>query len=305
MSFLSQPHFHNENAAYRRLEKILWPNGPVCVHCGNCEPKRIRRIRGESARAGLLRCNECGKQFRATVGTVFEHSKIPLHKWFQAAHLIASGKKGISAHQIHRTLKITYKSAWFMMHRLREAMRSGDLAPLGGEGKTVEADETFIAQMRGRPVTKGVGNKRKVLTLIERGGKARSFHVEDLAVSTLNPIIRKNIAKESAFMTDEAIRFKGVGREFASHDTVDHSKEEYARGAAHVNTAEGFFALFKRGMRGVYQHCGEQHLHRYLAEFDFRYNNRTALGIDDPARADILIGGIVGRRLTYRDSSAW
>lgn len=305
MSILSQPHFHNVAAAYRRLEAIVWPNGPICPHCGNVDQSRIRRVGGKTARTGLLRCNECGAQFRVTVGTVFEHSKVPLNKWFQAAHLIASGKKGISAHQIHRTLKVTYKTAWFMMHRLREAMRTGDLAaPLGGPNKTVEADETFISHMRGRPKnTKGTGDKRKVLTLIERRGKARSFHIEDLAVSTVVPIVRKNIARESAFMTDEARRYKRVGGEFASHESVDHSKDEYVRGDAHVNTVESFFALFKRGMRGIYQHCGEHHLHRYLAEFDFRHNNRSALGIDDPSRADILIGGIVGKRLTYRDSS--
>jgi transposase-like protein len=303
-SVLSEPHFHNEEAAYARLEAIVWPNGPVCPHCGNADPKRVYAIKGKTARIGLRTCAECREQFRVTVGTVFEKSKVPLHKWFQAAHLLASSKKGISAHQLHRTLAVTYKTAWFMAHRLREAMRSGSLSPLGGEGKIVEADETFLSHMRGRPVgRRGTADKRKILTLIERGGHARSFHVRDLKIEVVAPIVRENIARETVLMTDEAQFYKRVGKEFSAHESVEHNAHEYVRDNVHVNTAESFFALFKRGMRGVYQHCGERHLHRYLAEFDFRYNNRTALGVEDTARAAAALRGIVGKRLTYRDSS--
>lgn len=300
MSILSQAYFHSEEAAIERLEKIVWPNGATCPRCDGQE--RITKVKG--GRAGLWRCGPCKRQFTATVGTVFERSHVKLHKWWQAAHLMASSKKGISAHQLHRTLKVTYKTAWFMEHRLREAMRTGGLAPLGGAGLAVEADETFMSHMRGRPKGRsGTSDKRKVLTLIERGGRARSFHIRDLKISIVAPIVRKNIARESMLMTDEGRHYHKVGREFVAHHRVEHSAEEYVRGIAHVNTAESFFALFKRGMRGVYQHCAEKHLHRYLAEFDFRYNNRIALGVADEARADQLISGIVGKRLTYRDSS--
>jgi transposase-like protein len=299
MSILSQPHFHNETAAISRLETIVWPNGPVCPHCKGKE--RITKVNG--GRPGLWRCGPCKRQFTVKVGTVFESSHVGLHLWFQAAHLMASSKKGISAHQLHRTLKLTYKTAWFMMHRLREAMRTGSLAaPLGGEA--VEADETFLSHMRGRPKGRsGTVDKRKVLTLVERGGRARSFHIRDLEVRIVAPIVRENIARETRLMTDEAHHYKKVGKEFAEHHSVEHGEDEYVRGDAHVNTAESFFALFKRGMRGVYQHCGEKHLHRYLAEFDFRYNNRTALGVEDEARAVEALRSIVGKRLMYRDSS--
>lgn len=300
MSILSQAYFHNEIAAIARLEAIVWPTGPVCPRCEGQE--RITTVRG--GRPGLRRCGPCKRQFTATVGTVFERSHVPLHKWWQAAHLMASSKKGISAHQLHRTLKVTYKTAWFMEHRLREAMRTGGLMPpLGGDGKAVEADETFMSHMRGRPVgRRGTADKRKVLTLVERDGRARSFHIRDLKSSIVAPIVRKNIARESMLMTDEGRHYRKVGKEFAAHHRVEHSAEEYVRGIAHVNTAESFFALFKRGMRGVYQHCAEKHLHRYLAEFDFRYNNRVARGVQDEARADQLISGIIGKRLMYRDS---
>lgn len=226
MSILSQKHFHDEAAAIARLETLVWPNGPVCPRCKGQE--RITKVKG--GRPGLWRCGPCKRQFTAKVGTVFESSHVGLHLWFQAAHLMASSKKGISAHQLHRTLKVTYKTAWFMEHRLREAMRTGSLTPPLGHYKT-------------------------------------------------------------------------LGKDFASHESVQHNVEEYVRGDAHVNTAESFFALFKRGMRGVYQHCSEKHLHRYLAEFDFRYNNRVALGVGDEARANRAISGIVGKRLMYRDSS--
>ncbi|AZO70997.1 MAG: IS1595 family transposase [Mesorhizobium sp.] len=304
MSVLSEPHFHNEEAAFERLEAIVWPEGPVCPKCGNCEQNRITRVTGATARTGLRRCLECKKQFTVKVGTVFESSHVPLHKWWQAAHLLASSKKGISAHQLHRTLQVQYKTAWFMFHRLREAMRDGGFSPIGGEGKQVEVDETYIGRLKGQPKRfGGGGHKNVVLTLVERGGIARSFHVDGATVARVVPIVRANIAKETALMTDESNLYPRVGAEFASHDFVTHKNQEYGRGHVHTNTVEGYYSIFKRGMKGVYQHCGEQHLHRYLAEFDFRYSNRVALGVDDNNRTVKAMAGIVGKRLKYRDSS--
>ncbi|RNJ43859.1 IS1595 family transposase [Mesorhizobium erdmanii] len=308
MSILSEPHFHNEEAAFERLEAIVWPEGPVCPKCGNCEQTRITRVTGATARTGLRRCLECKKQFTVKVGTVFESSHVPLHKWWQAAHLLASSMKGISAHQLHRTLQVQYKTAWFMFHRLREAMRDGGFSPMGGDGKIVEADETYIGRLQGQPKRAGGGShKNTVLTLVERGGIARSFHIDSAKVKTVMPIVRANIAKETAMMTDEWGGYRYLSGEFASHDTVVHSKDEYVRyeGAKtiHTNTVEGFYSIFKRGMKGVYQHCAEHHLHRYLAEFDFRYSNRIALGVDDNNRTVKAMAGIVGKRLKYRDSS--
>lgn len=305
MSILSEPHFHNEEAAFERLEAIVWPEGPVCPKCGNCEQTRITRVTGATARTGLRRCLECKKQFTVKVGTVFESSHVPLHKWWQAAHLLASSKKGISAHQLHRTLQVQYKTAWFMFHRLREAMRSTDFSPMGGEGKHVEVDETYIGRLKGTTVKPGGGaHKNTVVTLVERGGIARSFHVDTARMGNIMPIVRANIAKESALMTDESGIYRRAGQDFASHDFVTHSKDEYVRGDVHTNTVEGYYSIFKRGMKGVYQHCGEQHLHRYLAEFDFRYSNRIALGVDDNNRTVKAMAGIVGKRLKYRDSFA-
>ncbi|MBA2689380.1 MAG: IS1595 family transposase [Burkholderiales bacterium] len=309
MSVLSQPHFHDEEAAYARLESIVWPNGPTCPHCGNADPARVYKIRGKTARPGLRTCAECRKQFTVKVGTVFESSHVPLHKWFQAAHLLCASKKGFSAHQMHRTLEVTYKTAWFMMHRLREAMRDGTFAPMGGAGAIMEADETYIGRLKGQPKRKaGYGHKNAVLTLVERGGRARSFHVENASVASVVPIVRENIAREAALMTDEATVYKRVGSEFASHDTVAHAKDEYVRyegeRTIHTNTVEGYYSIFKRGMKGVYQHCSEKHLHRYLAEFDFRYNNRSALGVEDQERAGNALQGIVGKRLTYNRSGS-
>ena len=311
MTILSEPRFHNEAAAIEHLENIVWPEGPVCPHCGGLD--RITKVNG--GRPGLKRCGDCKKQFTVKVGTVFESSHVPLHKWFQAAHLLASSKKGISAHQMHRTLKVTYKTAWFMCHRLREAMRDGELAPMGGNGNVVEIDETFIGRLEGQPKRKaGWGHKNVVLSLVERGGKARSFHVEGTRIADIAPIIRANLKREATMNTDEAHHYREVGRDFARHDSVNHKEEEYVRYTdeklangdqykIHTNTAENYYSIFKRGMTGVYQHCSEKHLHRYLAEFDFRYSNRIALGIDDTTRARNALRGIVGKRLTYRDSS--
>jgi hypothetical protein len=258
-------------------------------------------MQGKTTRPGLLKCNDCRKPYSVTIGTLYERSHIPLHKWLLATHLLASSKKGISAHQLHRLLGITYKSAWFMTHRIRESM--GPVAgepPLGGEGKTVEADETYIGRKRDRKVQSGTGHKHAVVSLVERNGRARSFKVDRATPHVIRRIVEDNASPKSALMSDEAIAYKSVGKKFASHEAVNHSKDEYVRGAAHTNTVEGFYSIFKRGMKGVYQHCGEQHLQRYLHEFDFRYSNRTALGVSDKERAEKALKGIEGKRLTYR-----
>jgi transposase-like protein len=307
VSILSEPHFHSEDGARARLEEIVWPQGPVCPRCGAME--RISVVGGKTARPGLRWCSACDRQFTVTVGTLFERSKVPLHKWFQAAHLLASSKKGISAHQLHRTLQVQYKTAWFMEHRLREAMRSGPLAAMGGADSIVEIDETFIGRKQGVEVKQGAGHKHAILTLVERGGSARSFHVENVTKADVLPIVRANLDRESHVMTDEAARYAKLGDEFAKHDAVDHSRGEYGYTdrktgtKINTNTIEGYYSIFKRGMKGVYQHCAEKHLHRYLAEFDFRYSNRVRLGVDDEARAARALRGIIGKRLTYRDSS--
>ena len=235
---------------------------------------------------------------------MFQSRHVPLHKMLQAVFLMTSSKKGFSAHQLHRVLGVTYQTAWFLAHRIREAMRAGKLAvPFGSGGGAVESDETFIGRQKGKPTRRAWHHKMKVLTLIDRNtGQARSVNIDDLRPATIAPILRKNIAREATLMTDEAKHYLPIGREFAGHGVVVHSKDEYVRGDAHTNTAEGYFSVFKRGMRGVYQHCDEKHLHRYLAEFDFRYNNRVALGVGDPERATRALEGISGKRLTYKDS---
>jgi transposase-like protein len=300
MSILTKEYFHDEAAAFAKLESIVWPEGPTCPHCGACD--RIGEIKGKTARMGLKKCGHCRKQFTVKVGTVFESSHVPLHKWFQAVFLVVSSKKGFSAHQLHRTLEVTYKTAWFMHHRIREALRSGDLTPFGQDGGAVEVDETFIGhdktvKPKGQKKGRGYQHKFKVLSLVDRDtGRARSIVVDDLKATTLAPIVRENLAKEARLMTDEAKHYAKLGSEFASHGVVRHQHGEYGRGEIHTNTIEGFFSIFKRGMKGVYQHCGEQHLHRYLAEFDFRYNERFESDID---RAVVALKGIVGKRLRY------
>lgn len=301
MSILSKPYFHDETASYEKLESIVWPNGPVCPHCGGVG--RIYALTGKTTRIGLKKCGQCRQQFTAKVGTVFESSHVPLHKWLQAAYLMCSSKKGVSSNQLHRTLGVTLKTAWFMSHRLREAMKEGYYLPqLGGEGKTVEADETFIGRKPGRKVKRGSSHKMAAVSLVERGGKVRSFHVENVNTPTLRKVLTAQIDPASRLMTDEATYYKRTGKQFAEHHSVNHGADEYVRGDAHTNTLEGFFSVFKRGMKGIYQHCGERHLHRYLSEFDFRYNARVALGVDDSERAVRMLRGIVGKRLTYRDS---
>ncbi len=315
MDRFSEDRFHDENAARAFLEGVLWPDGPVCPHCG------VVNHAYPSKRPGVYRCAEpaCRQDFTVTMNTVMERSHIALHKWLQAFHLMCSSKKGISAHQLHRTLDIGYKAAWFMCHRIREAMRDGGgLGPLGGEGKIVEADETYYgpvdkAKVRtkttsGRPFTKsgkaGPANKRPVVALVERGGNVRTFHVPVADQATVEKIVGENIARESRLHTDESKLYFNAADTFAAHETVHHTSGEYVRyedgRAIHTNSAEGYFSIFKRGMRGVYQHCKEKHLHRYLAEFDFRYNHRVRLGIHDGERAVLAVKNAAGKRLTYR-----
>lgn len=307
MSVLSQPQFHNEEAAFAWLESTLWPEGPVCPHCG-CAG-RIGKIKANPerrVRLGLHKCGDCKKQFTVKVGTVFEHARMPLHKMLQAVHLMCSSKKGISAHQLHRTLEVQYKTAWFLAHRIREAMRSGDLAPFGAGGGIVEADETFIGQAYPKPKNaRGGHHKNKILALVDRDTKrVRCMVVDHLSAKALAPILAANIAKEARLMTDEAGYYMPLGKAFAEHEFVTHGSGEYGRGEVHVNTLEGYFSIFKRGMKGVYQHCGKQHLHRYVAEFEFRYNNRSALGVEDRERTLAAVAGVIGKRLLYRDSLA-
>lgn len=305
MSVLSKAYFHNEVEAFKHVEGIVWPEGPVCPHCGNVETFYDL----SKTRVGLKKCGACRKQFTVRVGTIFESSHIPLHLWLQAIHLMTSSKKGISAHQLHRILEITYKSAWFMAHRIREAMRTGEFDPMGGNGGAVEVDETFIGNdrtIKPKGVKKGRGyaHKHKVLALVDRETKqVRSMVVDNLSAKALTPILQENIAKETRVMTDEAGQYHHLDKSFAEHGFTSHGKGEYVSmddPTIHTNTIEGYFSIFKRGMKGVYQHCGKQHLHRYLAEFDFRYNNRIALGVGDNARAIRALGGIVGKRLTYQ-----
>ncbi len=311
---LQNPAFTDEAKAREALEAVRWPNGPICPHCGNVDQDKLAKAAGKAVRPGLWYCAACNDQFTVTVGTVMERSHVPLTKWWLAMHLLGSSKKGVSAHQIHRQLGITYKTAWFMCHRIREAMRVGNLEPMGGAGKIVEADETYFGNVpeskrptkttSGRPFTKrgktGPSGKRAVVSLVERGGTVRSFHPATADGESVAAIVRENIHRETRLHTDESRLYSKVGAEFAAHETVNHSKKEYARGDVTTNTVETYFSVFKRGMRGVYQHCDEKHLHRYLAEFDFRFNNRTALGVTDSERVAKIAKGIEGKRLTYR-----
>ena len=307
------PHFQSHEAAREWLEGQRWPTGRVCPHCGSIGRAYTTK------RPGTYRCaeKECRKDFSVTMGTVMERSHIALNKWLMAFYLMSSSKKGISAHQLHRALNLYYKSAWFMCHRIREAMAgAGFTGPMGGEGEIVEADETYYGpteerrespQRKGRPYTKrgktGPGGKRAIVGLVERGGKVRTFHVAVADKETVTNIVRENVAKESRLHTDESKLYFGSDEHFASHETVKHSAKEYVRGDVHTNSAEGYFSIFKRGMTGVYQHCSEKHLHRYLAEYDFRYNHRVRLGIGDIDRTLAAINGAEGKRLLYRQPS--
>ena len=298
-SVLSAKVMQSEAAAIAWVESRVWPNGPVCPHCGGVE--RIGKMGGKATRIGLWKCYQCRKQFTVKVGTVFEDSHVPMNLWLQAMYLLCSSKKGISSNQLSRTLGVTLKTAWFMSHRIREAMRVTGVEPMGGAGEVVEVDETYIGRLKGQPVRSGgASHKNTVVTLVERGGSARSFHVDGNRVADIAPILRANLSSETNLMTDEHRAYKALGREFASHETVAHSQDEYVRGYVHTNTVEGYYSIFKRGMKGIYQHCQEKHLHRYLCEFDFRYSNRVRLGVDDVERTARAVQGAVGKRLTYR-----
>ena len=297
MCNLTETRFHNDVAAREYLEATLWPNGPVCPHCGSINNAYATK------KIGLYRCGakECRMDFTVTVGTVFERSKIALHKWLLASFLICSSKKGMSAHQLHRTLGVTYKTAWFMTHRLREAMKDTSTAPLGGNGGAVEVDETYWGntgkQAKG---ARGWAHKMKVVSLVERNGQKRSFHVANVNNKTVGQILKQQLSAKARLMTDETSVYNKVGKEFASHDKVNHSAGEYSRGDITTNTVESSFAIFKRGLYGTFHHVSEAHLQRYATEFDFRWNTRTKLGFTDADRALVAIKSISGKRLTYR-----
>lgn len=297
--------FIDATAARKHLEDLLWPTGPVCPHCGVVN--EATALKGQSTRPGVYWCNACQAPFSVTVGTVYERSKVPLNTWLYATHLLASSKKGISSHQLSRMLGVTYKTAWFMSMRIRTAMapKTTGLAPLGGAGKVVEADETFIGKQSGkrkRPGAGGYQHKMKVLSLVERGGKIRSFKIGEATKFEVVPHLHENIHWDTTLHTDGSQLYKFTGAT-KKHESVDHDKAYVRQGdlfKVHTNTAEGFFSVFKRGMVGTYQHCGEQHLQRYLAEFDFRANHRVKLGYSDDMRADKALEGIVGKRITYK-----
>jgi transposase-like protein len=296
---LTNPIYTSADEARKHLESIRWVNGPVCPHCGSIS-KDHYELKGKTTRPGLYKCKDCLQPFTVTVGTVFERSKIPLNKWVLASHLMASSKKGFSAHQLHRTIGVTYKTAWFMEMRLREAMKATPTGPLGGGGGIVEADETYWGNKK--PYGKnprGFDHKMKIVSLVERNGSVRSFHVPKVNGATLKPILKAHIAKDANLMTDDAKIYKVVGKDFASHESVMHSRGEYARGNVNTNTVEGFFSILKRGLVGTFHHVGEQHLQRYVTEFDFRYNHRSSLGVSDTQRADAMLKGIGGKRLTF------
>jgi len=302
-SVLSDKHFHNEAAAYRWVEARVWPDGPVCPHCGGVD--RISRMKGKSTRLGTYKCYQCRKPFTVKVGTVFESSHVPLHLWLQAMFLLSSGKKGISSNQLHRTLGVTLKTAWFMSHRVRKAMEVVGIEPMGGKGKIIEADETYYGDkekitkrtIRGKAAH---SSKRSIVALVERRGRARTFHLDRADKVNVTKVVRDNIDRESRLHTDESRLYIGSDAHFAGHEAVRHASGEYVRGDVHTNTVESVFSVFKRGMKGTYQHCAEKHLHRYLAEFDFRHNARIALGVNDEMRTERAVKGIVGKRLTYR-----
>lgn len=305
---LTNPVFTDADKAREHLEAQRWPDGPYCPHCGNADQARIAKMEGKAHRPGLYNCRECRKQFSVTVGTVFERSKVPLNKWLLATFLLTSAKKGMSAHQLHRTLGVTYKTAWFMFHRIREAMRPGEdgysAGGLGGENKVVEADETYVGGKAKNRAYRQPRKKEAVVSLVEREGKVRSFHVANVTAKTLKPILFTQIDRASWLMTDQAPVYEKPGRQFQGHGTVNHSIDEYVRASFnHTNTVENYFSILKRGVTGTYHHVSEAHLKRYLAEFDFRYSERSALGVSDGERADKALKGISGKRLTYRRTS--
>jgi transposase-like protein len=295
MDDILAPRFIDPVAARKHLEALRWPDGAECPHCGLINATAV-----SGGREGLYQCNSCREQFTVTVGTVFERSKIALNKWLLCNHLLCAGKKGMSAHQIHRMLGVTYKTAWFMCHRIREAMKD-DSGPLGGPGKTVEADEAFVGGKKNRRLSGKVAPKKKVVTLVERDGRARSFHVANIHANNVRAALVTNIDRKSTLMTDDARIYWNVGKEFAKHHALLHAGRQYAKGDIHSNSAENFFSILKRGVIGTYHHWSETHIHRYLAEFDFRYSTKD---ISDRERADVALKGAFGKRLTYRRTAA-
>ena len=313
---LSDPVFHDEDAARLYLQEVRWPDGVYCPFCGTLDG--VKSLGGDSMGPGWFYCETCQDKFTVRVGSIMERSHIPLHKWLLAFRLMASSKKGVSAHQLHRTLGITYKSAWFLAHRIREAMKPSEPPTLGGEGKVIEADETLLGPdqpgshspdnwqfVNGQGwVRKLPDKKMRIVTLVERGGAAVSVHVDQINAATIHSVLNAIADKRSRLNTDSANYYLRAGRAFMAHESVNHNEDEYVRygkfGRITTNTVEGYFSIFKRGMKGIYQHCDEKHLHRYLAEFDFRYSNRKALGVEDAERTERAIKGAAGKRLTYR-----
>lgn len=298
MSNLSNPIFHDEAKAREWLEARVWPEGPICPHCGIVDQATL--MKGKSHRAGLYQCNACREPFSVTIGTLYERSKIPLHKWLAVTHLMMASKKGMSALQISRMIGLSYKTTWFLCHRIRESLRADDtLPPMGGSNKVVEADETFVGGKAKNRAHREPAPKKAVLSLVEREGHVRSFHIANVTATTLRPIIAKNVGLASMLMTDESVVYPSIGKDYANHGTVNHSANEYARlgGFIHINTAENFFSIVKRGIIGSFHHVSEAHLHRYMFEFDYKYNTRD---MTDAERFAASIGGIVGKRLTYR-----
>jgi transposase-like protein len=301
-SVLNAPQFQDEAAAFEHVEAMLWPNGPVCPHCKNADQAKIGRLQGKTTRMGLRKCYACKKPFTVRMGSIFEDSHLPLHLWLQIIHLMCASKKGISTRQVQRMLECSMKTAWFLTHRIREAMkehRGMFTAPIGGAGKTVEVDETYVGRKAGTKAFLPVSEKQPVVALVERNGEVRSFHMPTIRANNLRSTMARNISLESHLMTDESRMYTFIGHNFASHGTVVHSNHEYVRGEIHTNTVEGYFSILKRGIYGIYQHVSEAHLNRYLSEFDFRYNTRIALGMDDTARAARALKGAKGKRLTY------
>lgn len=306
-AILSAPHFHNEEAAFAHVEAVLWPEGPVCPHCGNCGQEKVGRLTGETSRIGLRKCYACRGTFTVRMGTIFEDSHLALHLWLQVIHLMCASKKGISTRQIQRMLQCSMKTAWHLTHRIRTAMADGGLDQLGGEGRTIEADTTYIGgkeknKHRNKRNPQNIGGEGKQIAhvLVERGGRARSHHIPNVNGATLRPILEAHADAASTLMTDTHGGYYHAGKRFTRHEIVDHGAGEYVRGDAHSNTAEAYFAILKRGIVGVYHSVSEAHLHRYLAEFDFRYSNREALNVNDSGRAEKALQGVKGKRLTYQ-----
>jgi transposase-like protein len=314
-AIFQDPMFHDEDKAREALEAELWPEGPICRHCGNADPDKIAKVQGKSHRPGLYYCNECKGQFTVTVGTVLERSKVPLTKWLMAARMFNSGKNGVSAHEIHRTLGVTYKTAWFMMHRLREAMNDLNPAPMGGEGRSVQADETYYGNSkRAKSYRKGHSHKASIVALVEPKGRVRAVHFERSGHKLpmrdmMRDLLVTNVRRTSELHTDESPLYREVGKEFAAHKTVEHGGAGHGTGiyvaddGTTTNAAENFFGNFKRSMKGTYRFCSEQHLQRYLNEFQFRHNHRTKLGFTDGERTAAALKGIEGKRLTYRPTN--